>query len=26
VAHFEGLRHPVHQEGAVITWEITDSA
>jgi len=26
VAHFDGLRHPVHQEGAVITWEIFDSA
>jgi hypothetical protein len=24
VAHFEGLRHPVHQEGAVITWEILE--
>ena len=24
VAHFEGLRHPVHQQGAIITWEITD--
>jgi len=22
VAHFEGLRHPVHQQGAVVTWEI----
>lgn len=22
VVHFEGLRHPVHQQGAVITWEI----
>jgi hypothetical protein len=22
VAHFEGLRHPVHQQGAVISWEI----
>ena len=22
VAHFDGLRHPVHQQGAVITWEI----
>ena len=25
VSHFDGLRHPVHQEGAVITWEILDS-
>ena len=24
VAHFDGLRHPVHQEGAVITWEILE--
>ena len=24
IAHFEGLRHPVHQEGAVITWEILE--
>ena len=24
VAHFEGLRHPVHQQGAVITWEILE--
>lgn len=24
VAHFEGLRHPVHQRGAVITWEIVE--
>jgi len=24
VAHFEGLRHPVHQQGAVITWEIIE--
>ena len=24
VAHFDGLRHPVHQQGAVITWEITE--
>lgn len=23
VAHFDGLRHPVHQRGAVITWEIS---
>jgi len=23
VAHFNGLRHPVHQQGVVITWEIT---
>ncbi|MDS0221037.1 transcriptional regulator [Haloarcula sp. S1AR25-5A] len=23
VAHFDGLRHPIHQQGAVITWEIT---
>lgn len=23
VAHFEGLRHPIHQQGAVITWEIS---
>jgi hypothetical protein len=23
IAHFEGLRHPVHQQGAVITWEIS---
>lgn len=22
LAHFEGLRHPVHQQGAVVTWEI----
>ena len=22
VAHFEGLRHPVHQQGAIITWEL----
>ena len=22
VAHFDGLRHPVHQQGAVIMWEI----
>jgi hypothetical protein len=22
VAHFDGLRHPVHQQGAVISWEI----
>jgi hypothetical protein len=22
VAHFDGLRHPVHQRGAIITWEI----
>jgi hypothetical protein len=22
VAHFDGLRHPVHQQGAIITWEI----
>lgn len=26
VAHFDGLRHPVHQQGAIITWEIIDSA
>jgi hypothetical protein len=25
VSHFDGLRHPVHQEGAIITWEILDS-
>lgn len=24
VAHFEGLRHPVHQQGAIITWEIME--
>lgn len=24
VAHFEGLRHPVHQQGAVVTWEVTE--
>ncbi|EMA30335.1 hypothetical protein [Haloarcula japonica] len=24
VAHFDGLRHPIHQEGAVITWEILE--
>jgi hypothetical protein len=24
VAHFEGLRHPVHQQGAIITWEISE--
>jgi len=24
VAHFDGLRHPVHQQGAIITWEIVD--
>jgi hypothetical protein len=24
VAYFEGLRHPVHQHGAIITWEIID--
>jgi hypothetical protein len=23
VAHFERLRHPVHQQGAIITWEIS---
>jgi hypothetical protein len=22
VARFEGLRHPVHQQGAIITWEV----
>ncbi|WP_394742934.1 transcriptional regulator [Natronococcus roseus] len=22
IAYFDGLRHPVHQQGAVITWEI----
>jgi hypothetical protein len=22
IAHFDGLRHPVHQQGAIITWEI----
>jgi hypothetical protein len=22
VVHFDGLRHPVHQQGAVITWEV----
>lgn len=25
VAHFEGLRHPVHGQGAIITWELVDS-
>jgi hypothetical protein len=25
VSLFDGLRHPVHQQGAVITWEIRDS-
>lgn len=24
VAHFEGLQHRVHQQGAVITWEVSD--
>jgi hypothetical protein len=24
VAHFDGLRHPVHQEGAVITWAMLE--
>lgn len=24
VAHFDELRHPVHQRGAIITWEIVD--
>ena len=24
VAHFDGLRHPVHQQGAIITWEIIE--
>jgi hypothetical protein len=24
VAHFEGLRHPVHQQGAIITWEMVE--
>jgi len=24
VAHFEELRHPVHQQGAVITWEVIE--
>lgn len=24
VVHFEGLRHPIHQQGAIITWEIVD--
>ncbi len=24
VAHFDGLRHPVHQQGAVIAWEIIE--
>jgi hypothetical protein len=24
VTHFDGLRHPVHQGGAVITWEILE--
>lgn len=24
VAHFEGLRHPIHQQGAVIMWEIIE--
>ena len=24
VAHFEGLRHPVHEQGAIITWELVD--
>jgi hypothetical protein len=25
IAHFDGLRHPVHQQGAIITWEIVES-
>ena len=25
VAHFDGLRHPIHQQGAIITWEIIGS-
>jgi len=24
IAEFTGLRHPVHQQGAVITWELTE--
>jgi len=24
VAHFGELHHPVHQQGAIITWEIVD--
>ena len=24
VSHFKGLQHPVHQQGAVITWEIIE--
>lgn len=24
VSHFDGLQHPVHQQGAVITWEIIE--
>ena len=24
VAHFEGLRHPVHEQGAIVTWEIIE--
>jgi len=24
IAYFDGLQHPVHQQGAVITWEIVD--
>ena len=23
ISHFENLRHPVHQQGAIISWEIT---
>jgi hypothetical protein len=25
VAYFEGLQHPIHQQGAIITWEIIGS-
>lgn len=24
IVHFNGLRHPVHQQGAIITWEIIE--
>lgn len=24
IAHFEGLRHPVHQQGAIISWELME--
>ncbi len=24
IAYFDGLQHPVHQQGAVITWEIVE--